>query len=672
MKRKFIVFLSLCLTLSLSLVGLSACEKHEHVYNKEIATSEFIASEATCQEKATYYLSCECGEKGTETFESGELAAHNYTKQVATEDYLATPATHTKKATYYLSCECGEAGTETFESGETIAHTFNKEVATSDYLATDATCTAKATYYYSCDCGAAGTDTFESGSLLTHNYDKEVATSDYIATEATHNAKATYYFSCVCGAKGTDTFESGETIAHTFDKEVATAKYIATEATCRVKATYYFSCVCGAKGTDTFESGDFAEHDYADDWSYAKTHHWLVANCGCSFINSQYGEHSFVDGACEICNVAYGKVAFSGGDGTEANPYIIANAEELANMANVETFSYYKVKDGVKQIDLSDWTSIRLNGCFDGNNVKLINLTTRLFTHVGNNEAKEIYVKNFEVTINFSSSSHAALIKEIDNFGTTVFENVQIHGYIEGESNTAALYSFGTQNGSTSGSNYTVELKNVKIDATIVCVTAQPLAAFVAHAFAGSGNKLTLKLDSDTQFTGEVYSAGDKKYNEYVSIGDYEIYKDGQLINQVEIDTKPITKVVPVLGAEGYTITASDGVEKITVSITAQITAYDDNGDKIPNLVGITMTLSVKDITENLEGEVDIFGAFDSAEIINGAEKYDAQIVDGVLKLYVAQSANYASGAIRLQVQQYNADGDIISCGTLQIYNFVA
>ena len=32
---------------------------------------------------------------------------------------------------------------------------------------------------------------------------------------------------------------------------------------------------------------------------------------------------------------------------------------------------------------------------------------------------------------------------------------------------------------------------------------------------------------------------------------------------------------------------------------------------------------------------------------------------------------NYCDGAIRLQVQQYNADGGIVSCGTLEIHKFV-
>ena len=47
-----------------------------HTYNQEIATDEYKASDATCTAKATYYKSCICGAKGTETFESGELADH--------------------------------------------------------------------------------------------------------------------------------------------------------------------------------------------------------------------------------------------------------------------------------------------------------------------------------------------------------------------------------------------------------------------------------------------------------------------------------------------------------------------------------------------------------------------------------------------------------------------
>ena len=47
------------------------------MFDKEVATEAYKASDATCIEKATYYKSCACGEKGTATFEYGALAAHN-------------------------------------------------------------------------------------------------------------------------------------------------------------------------------------------------------------------------------------------------------------------------------------------------------------------------------------------------------------------------------------------------------------------------------------------------------------------------------------------------------------------------------------------------------------------------------------------------------------------
>lgn len=423
-------------------------------------------------------------------------------------------------------------------------------------------------------------------------------------------------------------------------------------------------CSVGLMGCNKTEHS----HTYSADWSYDKTHHWHEATCDCD-EKSDYGEHSFVDDVCSICNINYLQVAFDSGTGTETDPYIISNIKELQNISKVPTFSYFKVKDGIEQLDLSDWTSIRLNGSFDGNNVKLVNLNTRLFTHVGNNEEKQIYVKNFEVTINLVSNTHAALIKEIDNFGTTVFENVKIHGYIEGESNMASLFSFGTNNGHSTGSNYTVELKNVKSDATLVCVTAQPFAGFVAHAYAGTGNKLTLNVDNETQFTGEVYSAGTKKFNQYVAIGSFEINREGEPITQnTKIETKSINKIVPVLGTDGYTVAADPNASKITVSITGQISAYDNEGNPIATKAGITMTFKTQNITENLQGDIKILDLFNSAEIVNGASEYNAEIVDNVLKIYVAQTVNYASGTIRLQVQQYNEQGEIVSCGTLNIY----
>ena len=50
-----------------------------HTYDQEIATDAYKASDATCTAKATYYKSCICGARGTETFESGDIDADNHT-----------------------------------------------------------------------------------------------------------------------------------------------------------------------------------------------------------------------------------------------------------------------------------------------------------------------------------------------------------------------------------------------------------------------------------------------------------------------------------------------------------------------------------------------------------------------------------------------------------------
>lgn len=65
-----------------TLLCLGACDNgnlaHEHVFDKQVAQQNFIASESTCVEKAKYYYSCECGEKGEIIFEYGELKEHDF------------------------------------------------------------------------------------------------------------------------------------------------------------------------------------------------------------------------------------------------------------------------------------------------------------------------------------------------------------------------------------------------------------------------------------------------------------------------------------------------------------------------------------------------------------------------------------------------------------------
>lgn len=257
-----------------------------HVFDKQVTTDAYKATDATCEAKATYYYSCQCGEKGTETFEYGDYADHVFDREVAEAEYLVSVATCTSPAIYNKSCACGLEGTETFEYGNALPHTFDNEVATDAYKATDATCTKPATYYYSCDCGAHGTATFAYGDMLAHVYDKEVAEDKYLASAATCENKATYYKSCYCGHFDADvsaTFESGELGDHVYDNKVVNETYKATDATCTEKATYYFSCDCGKAGTETFESGETLPHTYDKDVAEDK-YLKFAANCASAAV----------------------------------------------------------------------------------------------------------------------------------------------------------------------------------------------------------------------------------------------------------------------------------------------------------------------------------------------------------------------------------------------------
>ena len=227
--------------------------------------SEYLGTKATCTAKAKYYYSCVCGEKGTETFESGYQLPHDYIN-VKSDEYLATAGTCVKKAVYYKSCSsCGRKGGNTFE-GEYGEHNYAKEdIPSSDNLYKEKDCVSPASYYYVCtECGGKSDKTYSYGVVGSHRYDIKSTKAEYLKSEATCTQAAIYYYSCKCGKKGTSTFTYGNTVPHTFDQKRTTNSYRYTVATCERPATYFYSCVCGKKGTETFESGGLAAHKYIE------------------------------------------------------------------------------------------------------------------------------------------------------------------------------------------------------------------------------------------------------------------------------------------------------------------------------------------------------------------------------------------------------------------------
>ena len=76
--KKIVISMLTILMITCSAIGLVACKEEEHVheYSAQVTTDAYLKEEANCGSKAKYYYSCSCGEKGTETFESGETTAH--------------------------------------------------------------------------------------------------------------------------------------------------------------------------------------------------------------------------------------------------------------------------------------------------------------------------------------------------------------------------------------------------------------------------------------------------------------------------------------------------------------------------------------------------------------------------------------------------------------------
>ncbi len=77
-KRILLIFMTL---LFCCVLAFSACDsEHVHDFTEKETSDLYAASAATCKSAARYYYSCACGEKGTETFEEGDLGEHTFSE----------------------------------------------------------------------------------------------------------------------------------------------------------------------------------------------------------------------------------------------------------------------------------------------------------------------------------------------------------------------------------------------------------------------------------------------------------------------------------------------------------------------------------------------------------------------------------------------------------------
>lgn len=315
-KFALVRFLALLCLLCCFVLAFSACSNnsgndgHVHSYTVKVVAEENKVSPATCKEKAKYYYFCDCGEKGSTTFEFGDLLEHKFENYVSNND-----ATYESDGTKTAMCEYGCGTNDTVIDENTKlepehVHEYDKQNAIDEYLCTKATCQRKATYYYTCSCGEKSLNVFETGDVSEHLFKNYIYNND-----ATYESDGTKTAICVYGCGETDTvIDEGSKLipghTHVFDKEITDKIYINEEATCEKSATYYYSCECGRKGEQTFEHGDVLGHDFGD-WQTNKngTHTRVCKNDieHKETDNCLGGKATCVKLAqCETCNGEYG------------------------------------------------------------------------------------------------------------------------------------------------------------------------------------------------------------------------------------------------------------------------------------------------------------------------------------------------------------------------------
>ncbi len=468
------------------------------------------------------------------------------------------------------------------------------------------------------------------------------------------------------GASACDTNTILQNIGYDYFNPFHTCEYgeweVVKEATCTEDGERKRSCACGETESEAI----------------AKTgHSWDEGEVALEPTYKETGIKTFM---CTECGESKEeempvRALFAGGLGTQESPYLIETAEQLQNVREMyDTYQYYKIADGVQSIDCSGWAkNVNLNGSFDGNGVELVNLTAALFNQVGyENSVQNITIENFTVTVNAST----ALVHNLINGGETTFKNVVMHGYIEGKYNLGCFYRYGTaQYGE--GCDYTVNFVNCQSDVDIVETSGNVPGGLIGHAYQGSGNTVTINVDDKTAYTGTQYgTAREGHYYLCMDSGSTVLTVNGETIenfkwNNEQNKSKNYQKLAivnPTQNQKGsFEVAKQEGAATMKVSVNAQISAYDENGDKVNNETGITIVLRTNTLTE-LADSTKVLHSFDTVELIANASAYTVENIEGVLRVYIMKSDSYTyEGTVSLQVVQYDAEGKVVAVGSLSI-----
>jgi len=208
-----------------------------------------------------------------------------------------------------------------------------------------------------------------------------------------------------------------------------------------------------------------------------------------------------------FCEVEIVKAPFADGKGTQDDPFIISNLNDMlkiGDMSNV--YCYYKVKDGVNEIDaLGGKIYVDLCGSFDGNGVTFKNMSDGLFNKVygvpGGKAQGSVTVENFSVEYTNASPHGAIRYNYAENM---TLRNIKVTGTIENTYNTSSFLDYGSC-GIDKVVN--VSIDNCHSDATVI-ITGGNASGFVGHYYCSTNSIFVV---TNSSFTGHLYSSNGVK-----------------------------------------------------------------------------------------------------------------------------------------------------------------
>ena len=219
-------------------------ELHTHIFDKQVVSDAYKASDATCTEPAIYYKSCVCGEKTTETFTNGTAIGHAWGKPV------------------FDWSEDGKSCMATFACENDPAHTVTEEAAIQSEVKTDAVCTEMGVTLYT------ATVKFEGQTYTDAKEVTDIAETGHAWGEPVFDWSKD-------GKTCTATFICENDPAHTVIEEAAIQSEVKTDAVCTEMGVTLYTATVEFEGqtyTDAKEVTDIAETGHAwgkpvFDWS---------------------------------------------------------------------------------------------------------------------------------------------------------------------------------------------------------------------------------------------------------------------------------------------------------------------------------------------------------------------------------------------------------------------